>query len=317
MKKTVFIILLFSLFRLSANGQLNVTSALENPEITMGDHVNYYITYRTSSQVDLIPVDLGATFSSIIPQIEVLETGTPSMVQGETGILRQTLKLTSFDTGNHVIPEIPIAYLINGDTFVTQTNKTYLSVYPIQITEEDMSLKFKDILHEETRLWDWLPKVLIPLGILLAIGLIVFIIMRRKKAETALPPPPPPKKPAHEIALKQLNQLRKNEFWQNGKTKRYYSELSRITREYLENRFNINALESVTDEILPELKHPEIPSGDRGNIKEMLQTADLVKFAKVKPDPFTHGRLFDNIESFVKATKKRIEPQTPQNKTEK
>ena len=61
-------------------------------------------------------------------------------------------------------------------------------------------------------------------------------------------------KPAHEKALAHLQILEDKSYFEKGKSKEHYSELSFILREYLENRFATAAMETTTPEIINQLK---------------------------------------------------------------
>ena len=74
-----------------------------------------------------------------------------------------------------------------------------------------------------------------------------------------------PKIPAHVTALEKLEKLKEEKLWQQGKLKLYYSELSDITRQYIEQRFYINAMEQVTDEIMYSFRTVNINEEFQGN----------------------------------------------------
>ena len=76
-----------------------------------------------------------------------------------------------------------------------------------------------------------------------------------------------------------------------------------IIREYLENRYEIPALESTTDEILRSLKDVDFDESWKHKLQNILQVADLVKFAKAKPPADFHNKVLQEAEDFVIATK--------------
>src|SRR5690606_27122692 len=92
------------------------------------------------------------------------------------------------------------------------------------------------------------------LGVLLVAGLIWYIIRKRKNKPVKLAPAKPVI-PLHTIVLDQLNALRAQKLWEQGRVKEYHSELTDIVREYLEKRYHINALEQTSEEIFSGLKH--------------------------------------------------------------
>ena len=104
-------------------------------------------------------------------------------------------------------------------------------------------------------------------------------------------------------ALSALTQLRTQQLWQKGEIKEYQSRLTYIIREYLENRYEVSALESTTDEIVKNIRSANIDLTDIDSLKRILQVADLVKFAKAKPDESIHDTFMDEAEEFVTRTK--------------
>ena len=86
-----------------------------------------------------------------------------------------------------------------------------------------------------------------------------------------------------------LNELDEKLLWQNNKVKEYYSELTEIVRGYIERELKVPALEKTTDEIiemLTDFNNAETILTTKETIKklkDLLQEADLVKFAKSKP----------------------------------
>ena len=100
-----------------------------------------------------------------------------------------------------------------------------------------------------------------------------------------------------------MAKLKAEKLWQQGQVKTYQSRLTHIIREYLENRYNIPALESTTDEILHYLKKVDFDNQWKDKLQNILQIADLVKFAKAKPPVDFHDQVLKEAEDFVIATK--------------
>lgn len=85
--------------------------------------------------------------------------------------------------------------------------------------------------------------------------------------------------------------------------KEYHSELTYILREYLESRYGIQALEQTTSEILEQLREADFDKSHSVNLASLLQTADLVKFAKAQPPVEFHEQAMLDAEIFIRATK--------------
>jgi hypothetical protein len=95
-----------------------------------------------------------------------------------------------------------------------------------------------------------------------------------------------------EKATSMLNVLEKKQLWQKGEVKSYYSELTAIARNYIEEAIAIPAMESTTGELIAALqnaskqKKMELTAETIENLERVLKQADLVKFAKSKPLDF-------------------------------
>ena len=109
--------------------------------------------------------------------------------------------------------------------------------------------------------------------------------------------------PSHELALQQLEELEQQQMWQNGEVKGYHTALTYIVREYLENRYGIQALEQTTDEILAQLRVRDFDLALSQKLGDVLQTADLVKFAKAQPTAEFHAQAMTYARSFILETK--------------
>jgi hypothetical protein len=261
------------------------------PMVGMGS-----ITETEEQQADIdwqVPLDSKRT----IDQSKIVK-------EGNRYSYNDTLRAVFWDPGVYVLGH-PSIILKNG----TPANIQELEVSPLfvefpNIVNQDTTQQILPIapIIEEPRTWEdfiWILYILIPL---LIIGLLVWYIIRSKQA-------PQPKlttiikKPAHIIASDKLSTLRQQALWETGEIKKYQTELTYIIREYLENRFDIKALESTTDQIVKSLKDKDFSLSHENSLREILQMADLVKFAKANPPADLHESFLNTAEGFVNDTK--------------
>jgi hypothetical protein len=113
--------------------------------------------------------------------------------------------------------------------------------------------------------------------------------------------------PAHEIALKKMEQLRSKQLPQKGQLKDYYTDLTFIFREYLEKRYQIPALESTTDEIISDLRKVNFSKNAEKPLMEVLQWADMAKFAKATPPEEFHDMAWQNTKAMIEMIKPSLE----------
>jgi len=193
--------------------------------------------------------------------------------------------LTQFDSGRYVIPKIPVFF--GRIPAYSDTISVHITDVIVDTLKQKM-FDIKPIANDETQTgnwWKWL------LGILMIVGiaaLIYYLIKRNQdkklnKIEFKTP---------IEKAVGMLQLLEKKQLWQKGEVKNYYSELTDIAREYIEEVVEIPAKESTTAELIVAMKKAITDKKLKLNaeallaLEKVLKQADLVKFAKVLPQDF-------------------------------
>jgi hypothetical protein len=177
----------------------------------------------------------------------------------------------------------------------------------VKIAPPDTTSKIFDIIkpyRAPVTIGEILPWLLLAILAALIIWFIIRVAKRLKKdkAEVKIPVNPDP---AHVIAFRELEKLKEEKLWQNGEIKKYYTRLTEVLRQYLENRFEVFSLELTTSETLGALVKTGFRKDESYNkLKLVLTGADLVKFAKYKPDPSENEMNFEYSWDFVLATKK-------------
>lgn len=302
--------------------QVSVVSTLDNNRILIGDQAVLHLEARYPANVKMLGVDLSSLDSvfaqtdSANPdpdpgQLEVLNIAKwDTLIQNGVAILKGEIRLTCWKEGVYYIP--PVVFHFQADNNTNQTRATnQLELFVNSPLGDDTAAAdsvqlapIKDIITEPLKLQDFLPYIV---GLLVLPGLIFLgvYLYRRFKKKDDFEKIAVVKKEPHEIAFEQLEQLKQAKLWQQGMIKEYQSELSHIIREYVEKRYEILALESTTDEILRDLKQKDFNEALKENLKEMLQLADLVKFAKAEPPVERHEQLMRFAEDFVNQTKKQ------------
>jgi flagellar basal body-associated protein FliL len=217
--------------------------------------------------------------------------------------------LTQFDSGKYTIPSIKI--LINNKSFLSDS----LSVEVANVQVDTLQQKMYDIkdisLVESTS--DWWKYLLITL-LILGIGVFVYWYTKKhqkKKIEGEIFKTP------IEKATSLLQTLEKKELWQKGEIKAYYSELTDITRNYIEEAIEIPAMESTTSELIQGLraasvkKKMTLSQETIENLERVLKQADLVKFAKSKPLDYEITEDRNKIQKAILVLDKAIPVEVP------
>lgn len=319
MKKPITIVSFF-LFLLVAGmafgQQIAPKASLDKNRIIIGDQVKLLLEVECGSndkvKFPLLP-------DSIAPFIEITERSKIDSVSA--GVNRKKLfqeyTITSFDSGYHAIPAFPFEIHTNGLTSTVETNHLTLEVHtlpkldslmqalkgPIDIKAPyEAPLTFKEIAP-------WIFGTILVAGLLF---LIWYALRKRKDNQPLFAIPQKPKEPAHVIALRELDRIKEEKIWQQGKTKLYYSELTTVLRQYINDRFDIQAMEQTSIETIAAFKYRRSLVDEKSfeNLQRILTNADLVKFAKYEPLPDENNMALVDSYFFVNQTK-IIEMTTP------
>jgi hypothetical protein len=300
------LILLFSLLGSSLLNAQECSATLDRNEIKIGEqvHINLEVRFSAAKKVVMMP-QLQDTITKFIDIVEVSNIDTTFDEDNiTTKIFTQRVAITSWDSGFHAIP--PFIFTVDGDTI--KTEPLLLSVNSVAIEAEQDIKDIKNIAAVPFSLWDWIlsNRLLIGEILLLVFLIVVGIILykrytRRPIEETVVEVP---KEAADIVALKKLDELQNKKLWQAGKVKNYYTDLSFIIREYLENRYVFPALEYTTDEILYALKSKSsLDRKEEDKLLQLLQLADMAKFAKQQPMASENDMALKIAYHFIETTK--------------
>jgi RNase H-fold protein (predicted Holliday junction resolvase) len=221
-----------------------------------------------------------------IGALEVIQSYPVDTVKkNDTYELVKKYGLTQFDSGRYVIPSIKI--LIDKKPYLTDSIPVEVANVKVDTLQQKM-YDIKDITTVENGIGNWW-KYVLALLIILGIGAFVYWFVKKrqqKKIEEEVYKTP------IEKATSLLNNLEKKELWQKGEIKEYYSELTDIARNYIEEAIQIPAMESTTSELIQGIKTAStkkkmsLTPETVENLERVLRQADLVKFAKSKPLEF-------------------------------
>ncbi|MFW5820717.1 MAG: hypothetical protein ACOCWA_05465 [Bacteroidota bacterium] len=295
----IYIVLCLSLISLRAQ-EITIRSSLERDSALIGEQLRYSVQLISDSPLhSYIALD-----DNLFPsRLEVISEFSDSSVNERLHEYFISYLITSFDSGSYEINSIPV--LVNDfselDTLFTQSHE--LNFY---MPEVDTAAAIKDIkepISTPFRLSELLPYMPFFGGglVLVAVLLLIYFMFFRKKkeadvAKSTLPP--------HLKALESLDRIKREKIWQKGEVKDYYSQLSDTIRIYIEERFEIPAMESVTWEILKDFrKYSWDDESLMQQLESLLQLSDLVKFAKEDPSPTENETHLNNAYIFIEKTK--------------
>lgn len=303
------LVLLSLMLSLSVSAQtVTIETVLDTHKIEIGDRAELIYMINKSSDRTIVLPDLKDT---LIDGLEVLDAPIIDSISSKDGSVRieQKLSITSFEEGMYYIPPQPFGLRTEYGTDTVFSKESYLEVVGVEI---DTTGTIRDIAGLERApiiFRDFLPFIVL-IGIAGLIILIIYLIRRYKRAKGLISVPQKPAEPAHVIALRELDKLKAQKLWQQDETKEYYTRLTGIVRTYIEDRYNVLAMEKPSSEILRELRQMHYSKKiDFSKFESLLNLADLIKFAKGSALAEENIEHLDNAYNLVKTTYVEIEEQ--------
>jgi len=285
-----------------------VEAKIDRDSIKIGEQIKYTITAKVQPD-DIIAFPEGQTFTPL-EMVEAYKIDTTQLQPLK--ILSKSYALTQFDSGRYVIGKQTIKVnesFIETDTIAVKVNDvivdtTKQKLYPIK-TYIDFEKPF------EIKSWIWWTL----LAILVVLGFIYLIFRLRNKKDQKKKRIPP-----YQKAIQSLQALDQSDLIESRNLKEYYSQLTEISRRYLEEKVEIRAMEYTSNELVDELENRKeaqklnINQDLINDFKKVLQRADLAKFAKSAPDVITAKSDRKNIESFTNSMQTAIPEPTEEEK---
>ena len=315
--KAIRIIVLFvawcSVISLSA--QVTVDAKIDSTRIFIGQQVGITVDVSADAgkKVEFAHYD---SLQQMIPGIEVVNTSGPDtqlLNDGKRMVLTQRYVVTSFDSALYYIP--PITVKVDGKDYQAKTNLA-LKVLTVNIDtmKVDSICGFKPEMKPPFSWNDWKPVIWMVIGLLILAALLIYVVIRlitnkpiihRIKLRQHIAP--------HKVAMQKIAQIKEDNLVQSEDSKEYYTQLTDTLRQYISERFKFSAMEMTSSEIIEHLQAENDEEALR-ELRELFQTADLVKFAKYTTLINENDRNLVTAVEYINQTK--IEEETKPQPTE-
>ena len=315
--KAIRIIVLFvawcSVISLSA--QVTVDAKIDSTRIFIGQQVGITVDVSADAgkKVEFAHYD---SLQQMIPGVEVVNTSGPDtqlLNDGKRMVLTQHYVVTSFDSALYYIP--PITVKVDGKDYQAKTNLA-LKVLTVNIDtmKVDSICGFKPEMKPPFSWDDWKPVIWMVIGLLILAALLIYVVIRlitnkpiihRIKLRQHIAP--------HKVAMQKIAQIKEDNLVQSEDSKEYYTQLTDTLRQYISERFKFSAMEMTSSEIIEHLQAENDEEALR-ELRELFQTADLVKFAKYTTLINENDRNLVTAVEYINQTK--IEEETKPQPTE-
>lgn len=275
------------------SGAADISVSIEPDKLTVGDELRVVCLIRKAEGESVQPV---LTPQTLYPFELKGARAAQDPAPATDGRLTERLEivLTVFETGDLVLPAIPLSIRsASGVSSTSFTPERKIKVTSV-LTAKDKSLRpIKGPVSMD------LVTLLVAMAVLgvvvLVVGIIAALLLRPRKAK----PDPEARLAPEERARRELGRLRSSAHLAEGRFREYYAELADIMRRFLERRYGVDVMERTSAEILRSEPVASLEPDTRSALRELLDAADLVKFAKATPEAQQTARLEESLLAVV------------------
>lgn len=302
-----FIPVIFLMFVVVVNNRthaqlLTVNSQVSADSMMIGDQVLYTLRVEAAENVDFRMPLISDTLSGDLEVLYPVSADT-TVADGRKRVDHSYL-VTSFEDGMQVLPTQGVIYSFNGQTDTALSMPLVIRVFEPAVDTAQAIKPIKPPINTPLTFMEVLPWIGLGIGGLLLVTMVMALVwIYRERCRDPEIFSIQPREPAHVIAFRELDRLKEEKLWERGLIKQFYTRLTEITRTYIERLYGIPAMERTTGEILEAFCRSNTEDSLLDEIlEELLQLADLVKFAKEDPLPMDNQTNLNNAYLFVQKT---------------
>ena len=290
MKKIFFII--FSVLNISVLAQ-TLGSKLDKSTLALGEVGVFRVTISNLQGKDVV----SAPKNELLPfHFEEIKDS----ISKQADHYDRFIEFAVFEEGKYTIPALD--FKIDGKIFQTIPYEVEVINTAQKGDQINDIMKNKEVKLEVNDYWQlykfYILGVLIVLALIFAIYQFIRYGKRRKSSPIMMT----------NQTLKDLENLRKKKFMENGDYRSFYIELIDISRTFITKQYQIPADVLLTDDLIDVMKLNNTISPQNETIVEnIFLRGDLVKFAKTFPDQPMMEKDFEDIKSFVRSSSKDLE----------
>ena len=299
MKRFFSIIICFAFCSAMAYGQVAVMAHLDSVSILVGSQTHLSVTVKGASQGAEITFPTFKDEQNMAPGIEVVRTVSDTV----DGCPRRTYVLTAWDEGKYNVPALDVS--VNGKKYSTKSIPLQVNTIKVDTAHADSIRPMHDIAGQPYEWSEWSPLFWLSILVLALLVVIYYLYSRLRAGKPVLSRMKFIRKLLpHEKALLKIEKIKSEHLSESTDQKEYYTELTDALRQYLEDRFGIKAKEMTSSEIIYRLEKEKQEDGSMvQELREVFQTADLVKFAKYSVRDNVNDAYLASVVQFIDSTK--------------
>jgi hypothetical protein len=275
----------------AATPPATIKATVDKERIVIGEPIRFRLEITVP---DDIPFDWPELDS--LPHFDLLDTGHVDTIvlPGEL-TYRQSLTVTSFDSGMWAIPRLP--FLVAGKKLFSDSIRIAVGYTRIDSLKDFHDIK--DIIDIPNPFARWIGWIVVATTLISLT--IVFLFVRKKKwLKKLVQTLQQPRLAPYEEAMQQLDELQRRPLSDAAAIKAHYSRMGEILRVYLLRRLNISSFAETSEELIRELRRLQLPITTFDALAEALRMGDFVKFAKYQPGISDSAQHADAVRTAIR-----------------
>lgn len=312
---TVLILVMCSVAGVS-RAQVTVDAKLDSASIFIGQRIGMTleVTADAKKKVELPQWD---SLQQVVPGVEFVRAEKPDtsfLDDGHRMAINRRYYFTSFDSALYLMPEMQV--VVDGKAYSSKKMALKVLTFDVDTLHADSIFGMKSELAPPFSWAEWRVVIIGIVMALLFVAALVYVcyrlknnkpILRRIRHKKHVPP--------HTAAMEKIAQIKEEKIWQSEDSKEYYTMLTDTLRQYIKERYGFNALEMTSYEIIQKLQDVNDETAI-AELKELFQTADLVKFAKYSTLINENDRNLVSAIEYINQTKLDEPEEKPQPEVE-
>ncbi len=307
-KKNILLLLLWMMGFTTISAQGTVDIKIDSLQLLIGQQtgITLDITCDANQQVTLPALSDRSMLTDGVEVVKVCPTDTQMLNEGKRMQLTQRYIITAFDSALYYLPPMDVVI----DTTHYKSKALALRVYtvPVDTIHLDQFYGPKDIEDAPFSWDDWANVVygslLIILLLILTFVMLVWLkqgnpIIRIIRHKAKLPP--------HQVAMNEIQRIKEEKTWASEDSKEYYTQLTDTLRNYIQERYGFRAMDMTSSEIIERLVQ-ENDEQALSELRQLFETADLVKFAKYSTLVNENDANLVTAVNYINETKQEVDP---------
>jgi hypothetical protein len=301
--KLRFVLLAFLLiFAIVAKAQQPIRVSMSPDSVRVGELSTVVWTFDVPAGAQVISMpQIPDSLASGIEVIEKQQLLTEKVNGGKR--MSQKLLISAYDSGNFVFPALQAVSLSGIDTTFWQSDSMFLyaTTVPVDTTAAVKDVKdIYDVQEEPSYTWLWF----VGGGVLLAILVVLLIwYLQKRRKKVIVPEELVVWENPFERAIESLRKMQENRSWMSSLPGDFYKDVTDILRKYLIYGHQIQAAEMVSSEMMNAANNAAMTEAAKNSLLNVLQVADMAKFARFKPQPGMYEKSVEDAIAFVEETR--------------